>query len=57
MEILILLGVFAAAAGSFAKGKNRNIWFWGGLGMIIGPFAVLLLVFLKPGPGKFQGYN
>ena len=57
MELLILLGVFAAAAGSFAKGKNRNIWFWGALGMIIGPFAVLLLVFLKPGPGKFQGYN
>lgn len=56
MEYLLILAVFAAAAGSLAKGKNRNIYLWAFIGMLIGPFAILVVALLKPLPGPEQDY-
>ena len=57
MEFLFMWGVFIVGACSIAKGKNRNIVGWGLLGMLIGPFALLILALLPPGPGPDQGYR
>lgn len=57
MEYLFILIVFAAAAGSLAKGKNRNIYLWTILGALLGPFAVLAVALMKPGDGPNQGYK
>ena len=48
---------FAAAAGSLAKGKNRNIFLWVFIGLFIGPFAALIVAMLKTAPGPEQDYN
>jgi len=57
MELLFLWAVFGCAAYSVAKGKNRRgvVWFF--IGLLIGPFAVLLLAVMQPGPGPDQGYS
>lgn len=47
MEYVLMWGVFIAAAVSVAKSKGRNLFLWGALGACIGPFAVLILAFLK----------
>ncbi len=57
MEYLIAWLVFAAAAFSLAKGKNRNPYLWCGLGLLLGPFALLFIALLKPAPGVDQGYK
>jgi len=57
MEFLILPGIFAFAAAIMAKGKNRNILLWVLIGLVIGPFALLIIGMLKPGPGPDQGYQ
>ena len=57
MEYLLIPVVFAAAAGSLAKGKNRNVVLWGALGLIIGPFAILVVALMKPAPGVEQSYR
>ena len=57
MEYLLIPVVFAAAAVSLAKGKNRNVVLWGALGLIIGPFAILAVALMKPAPGVEQSYR
>ena len=57
MEYLIAWTLFGAAAGSLAKGKNRNIVLWVVIGLLIGPFAVLVIALLKPVPGTNQEYD
>lgn len=57
MEYLIAWVVFGAAAASLAKGKNRNIVLWAIIGLLIGPFAVLIVAMMKPAPGKEQDYS
>ena len=57
MEYLILWAVFGFAASSMAKGKNRNVVPWFFLGLLIGPFAILIIAVMKPGPGPDQGYQ
>lgn len=57
MEFLFGWIVFAAAAGSIARGKNRNVFLWAGIGLLIGPFAILIVALMKPGEGVDQGYN
>jgi hypothetical protein len=49
--------LFCFAAASMAKGKNRNVWLWIVLGLLFGPFALLAIGMLKPGPGPDQGYQ
>lgn len=57
MEYALIPVIFAFAAATLAKGKNRNqiLWFFGGL--VLGPFAMLIVALLKPGPGPDQGYQ
>lgn len=57
MEYLIFWAVFGCAAYSIAKGKNRRGVLWFFIGLLIGPFAVLLVALMKTAPGPDQGYN
>lgn len=57
MEYLIIWAVFGFAAASLAKGKNRRVPLWFMIGLLIGPFAVLIVALMKSGPGPDQGYN
>lgn len=57
MEYFIVSAIFAAAAGSLAKGKNRSVLLWSVLGAILGPFAILAVALMKSAPGEDQGYS
>jgi len=57
MELILLWFVFAVAAGVLAKGKNRNVALWAILGILLGPFAILIVAMIKPAPGADQGYQ
>lgn len=58
MELLFVwLIAFGCAAGSLAKGKNRSVALWVIVGMVIGPFAVLIIALMKPVPGVEQDYS
>ncbi len=57
MEFVLFWAVFAVAAGVLAKGKNRRVVPWAILGVLIGPFAVLVVALIKPAPGADQGYQ
>lgn len=50
MKYLLIWAVFAAAASSLAKGKNRNVYVWFFIGLLLGPLAILALAFMKPVP-------
>ena len=57
MEFFIAWLIFGAAAASLAKGKNRNVVLWVGIGLLIGPFALLIIAMMKAGPGPDKGYH
>jgi len=57
MEFFFMIAAFVIGAASVAKGKNRNVFGWGLAGLLIGPFAILILALIKPGPGPNQGYH
>jgi hypothetical protein len=57
MEYIFMWLIFGCAAASIAKGKNFNAVLWFFVGLLIGPFACLILAFKKPGPGPDQGYQ
>ncbi len=57
MEFFFAWIVFGVAAASMAKGKNRNILLWVIIGLLIGPFALLIMAMMKPAPGADQGYD
>ena len=57
MEFLIIPVIFGFAASSMAKGKNRNPILWFFIGCLLCPFALVLIVLMKPGPGPDQGYE
>ena len=57
MEFIIAWIVFGVAAASLAKSKNRSVVLWGFIGLLIGPFALLIITIMKPGPGPDQGYE
>jgi len=57
MEYLIAWLVFPFASASLARGKNRNVLLWALLGLLLGPFAILIVALIKPAPGADQGYN
>ena len=57
MEFLIIPVIFGFASASMAKGKNRNPILWFFIGCLLCPFALALIVLLKPAPGPDQGYE
>ncbi|SDM81355.1 hypothetical protein SAMN05660860_03219 [Geoalkalibacter ferrihydriticus] len=57
MEIFLAWVLFGVAAGALAKGKNRNVVLWAIIGLLIGPFALLIVGMMKPGPGPDQGFH
>jgi len=56
MEYLIAWLVFPFAAASLARGKNRNVIVWALIGLLLGPFGILIVALIKPAPGADQGY-
>jgi hypothetical protein len=50
MELIIGWILFGVAAGSVAKGKNRSVPLWVIIGLLIGPFAVLIVGMMKSAP-------
>lgn len=57
MEYLIGWLVFPFAAASLARGKKKNVVLWAVLGLLLGPFAILIVALIKPAPDADQGYN
>lgn len=57
MEYLFMWLVFPIAAGSLARGQNRNVILWGALGVVLGPFAILILALMKSAEGADGGYH
>ncbi|GAB4562603.1 MAG: hypothetical protein Tsb0017_21090 [Geothermobacteraceae bacterium] len=57
MEFLFMWAAFGVGAASIAKGKNFNVPLWVCLGLLLGPFALLIMALRKPGPGPDQGYQ
>ncbi|MDO3380224.1 hypothetical protein [Geoalkalibacter halelectricus] len=57
MEFLLPWIIFGIAAGVLAKGKNRNVVLWAFIGLLIGPFALLIVAMMKPAPGPDQGFH
>lgn len=54
MNLLFAWVVFAVAAASLAKGKNRSVVLWAVIGLLIGPFATLMVGLMKPVPLETQ---
>lgn len=50
MNVLFAWIIFVAAAVSVAKSKNRNVFLWAGLGVLLGPFAIIVVALLDPVP-------
>jgi ABC-type glycerol-3-phosphate transport system permease component len=46
-QLILVWVVFGAAAAAMAKSKGRNIYFWVFVGLLIGPFAVLIISVMK----------
>ena len=57
MSYLIAYVLFACAAFSLAKGKNRNPVVWVAVSLVIGPFALLIVGLMKPLPGANPDYH
>lgn len=57
MEFLLFPLVFAVAAATVAKGKNRNPYLWFLVGLVLMPFSLLIIAIVKPGAGADQGYH
>jgi len=57
MELVFWFTVFPIAAGFVAKSKGRNVFLWGGLGLLLGPFAILIVALLKTTERGDQSYQ
>ena len=57
MEYFIVWALFACAAYAVAKSKGRNRYLWFVVGLLIGPFAALVLALLPAGPNAEAGYK
>ena len=57
MAFLLIPIIFGFATASMAKGKNRSPVTWFFIGMVLCPFAPLLLLLMKAGPGPDHGYE
>lgn len=57
IKFIAAWALFAFAAASIARGKNRSVPLWVILGLLFGPFAALAIGLMKPGPGPDQGYQ
>lgn len=57
MEYLFMWLVFPVAAWSLARGQNRNVYLWAALGLVLGPFPLLILALLKSAEGADEGYH
>ena len=57
LEFLLIPAIFGFAAASMAKGKNRRPALWFVIGCLTGPFALVAILVMKPGPGPDQGYE
>jgi hypothetical protein len=54
MELIIGWILFGVGAGSVAKGKNRRVALWVVIGLLLGPFAILIVGLMKAAPAIEQ---
>ena len=52
MDYLLMWVVFACAAYSVAASNGKNKYLWFGLGLVLGPFAVLIVALMSIKPGE-----
>jgi hypothetical protein len=57
MNYIIGWLLFGVAAYCVAKSKGRSLVFWTVLGLLIGPFALLILAFLPSTEKGDQSYH
>ncbi|MCW8892991.1 MAG: antitermination protein NusB [Deltaproteobacteria bacterium] len=57
MEYLLIWIVFACAAYSIAQGKGRNAKLWFAVGLVLGPFAALILAVIPASSDAKGGYK
>jgi hypothetical protein len=57
MEFFIGWILFGVASAALAKGKGRNLILWFFLGLLIGPFAMLIQAFLPTTEHGDQDYQ
>ncbi len=57
MEYFFVWILFACAAFAVAKSKGRNKFLWFFVGLLIGPFAALIVALLPAGPEAEEGYK
>jgi biotin transporter BioY len=55
MEFIIAWILFGVAAGYLAKEKKRTVVLWVIIGLLIGPFALLIIGLMKPGSVGAKG--
>lgn len=56
-QLIFIWIVFSAAAASMAKSRGRNVYFWIAVGLLIGPFAVLIVAMMKPTATSDKSYD
>lgn len=57
MEFIIAWILFGVASAVLAKGKGRSLLLWFFLGLLIGPFAMLIQAFLPTTSSGDQDYQ
>lgn len=57
LSLLVLWIVMACGAYAVAKSRGRNSRLWFAIGLVIGPFAILLVAMLPLGPNAKKGYQ
>jgi len=57
MEYIIAWLVFPFATASLARGKKKNVYFWAFMGLLLGPFAILIVALIEPSEDADEGYN
>lgn len=54
MNMLLPWIIFIVASASVAKSKNRNVFLWAGIGLLLGPFAIVIVALMEPAGAEKQ---
>ncbi len=57
LPLFVLWIVMACGAYAVAKSRGRNRHLWFAVGLMIGPFAILIVALLPLGPNAKKGYQ
>jgi len=57
LTFFVLWIVMACGAYAVAKSRGRNSRLWFAIGLMLGPFAILIVALLPLGPNAKKGYQ